>query len=157
MDKKSRKSTWHWRWRMSKERELLKETLSFLVLDWGRGEKLYKQIEAILAQSETEQEGVYQKLLRLEDGVGTEILPSELWLDGYETGKRTLPTNQQPVVPTPKPVPPPNEFIKEHTIPRQQLKEIKVPCGSTEYMFGFKDGVLYAEKEHGIGVNNEKI
>jgi hypothetical protein len=36
-------------------------------------------------------------------------------------------------------------------------KEIKVPCGSTDYMFGFKDGVLYAEKEHGIGVNNEKI
>jgi hypothetical protein len=46
---------------------------------------------------------------------------------------------------------------KESPPKREPLgKEIKVPCGSTDYMFGFKDGVLYAEKEHGIRVNNEK-
>ena len=39
---------------MSKERELLKETLSFLVLDWDRGKKLYSQIEELLAQPEPE-------------------------------------------------------------------------------------------------------
>ena len=37
---------------MSKERELLKNTLSFLVLDWARGEKLYTQIAQLLAQPE---------------------------------------------------------------------------------------------------------
>ena len=28
---------------------------------------------------------------------------------------------------------------------------IEVPSGNTDYVFGFCDGVLYAEKEHGIG------
>lgn len=30
-------------------------------------------------------------------------------------------------------------------------KRIEVPSGNTDYVFGFCDGVLYAEKEHGIG------
>ena len=35
---------------------------------------------------------------------------------------------------------------------REPLGErIEVPSGNTDYVFGFCDGVLYAEKEHGIG------
>jgi hypothetical protein len=30
-------------------------------------------------------------------------------------------------------------------------ERIEVPSGNTDYVFGFCDGVLYAEKEHGIG------
>jgi hypothetical protein len=41
-----------------------------------------------------------------------------------DQNQRTPPTNQQPAVPTPKPVPPPNEFIKEHTIPPSTTERI---------------------------------
>ena len=111
---------------MSIERALLRKLFESGMLD----RLLAIEVGQLLAQPE---EGVYQRLLRIEDGIEVEILPSELWMDGYETGRKD-PQKREPLG-----------------------KEIKVPCGSTEYMFGFKDGVLYAEKEHGIGVNNEKI
>jgi hypothetical protein len=38
--------------------------------------------------------------------------------------QRTHPTNQQPAVPPAKPVPPPNEFIKEHTVPPSTTERI---------------------------------
>ena len=34
--------------------------------------------------------------------------------------------------------------------------EIMDVCGSEDYREGFKDGALYAEKCHGIGVDDEK-
>ena len=43
-------------------------------------------IEEVLAKPE--QEGVYQKLLRIEAGIEVEVLPSELWQDGYEIGRK---------------------------------------------------------------------
>jgi hypothetical protein len=46
--------------------------------------------------SKDTEEGVYQKLLRIEDGIEIEILPSELWLDGYEAGKRSALLSKQP-------------------------------------------------------------
>lgn len=238
---------------MSEERELIKDMKILLeCTDIGglqrNADVLIGRAIELLAQPE--QEGVYQKLLRIEDGIEVEILPSELWQDGYETGKRTMQPEQEPVAidentsdgyHTFKEL---YEFRKAYNVtlfnewgatgkchthkswrhndgelcfgggwfivvavlPQGQIsnhyeakdwdlfsiqevekalfefdghtgadvverlklytsppkreplgKEIKVPCGSTEYMFGFKDGVLYAEKEHGIGVNNEKI
>lgn len=43
--------------------------------------------------------------------------------------------------------------IVDKHLPKQEPlgREIKVPSGSTDYMFGFIDGVKYAEKAHGIG------
>lgn len=79
---------------MSKERELLKRWL----IDFGKihpSVELMKETQNLLAQPEPE--GVYQKLLRIEDGIEVEILPSELWQDGYETGKRTMQPKQEPV------------------------------------------------------------
>ena len=52
---------------------------------------------ASLLLAQPEEEGVYQKLLRIEDGIEVEILPSELWFDGYEAGKRSMQPEQEPV------------------------------------------------------------
>lgn len=88
---------------MSKERELLKRAKLLMecsdliegTLIESKSPALIKDIEEILAQPE--QESVYQKLLKIEDGIEIEILPSELWQDGYETGKRTMQPKQEPV------------------------------------------------------------
>lgn len=56
---------------MSIERELLKKILATRWLD----HELSCEVEAILAQPE--QEGVYQKILRIEEGIEVEILPSK--------------------------------------------------------------------------------
>jgi len=79
---------------MSIERELLEKVISgdnkgdfFVSYD------LQKEIYEFLAKPE---EGVYQKLLRIEDGIEIEILPSEVWLDGYEAGKRSALLSKQP-------------------------------------------------------------
>lgn len=127
--------------------------------------------------AQPEEEGVYQKILRIEDGIEVEILPSELWLDGYETGRkdpqkreslseaeiRTI-VNQ---LPTEVDLDTGIEFCiiieKAHgimeTVPlytappkfRPLGLEIMDVCGSEDYREGFKDGALYAEKCHGIG------
>lgn len=78
---------------MTKERELLKRWL----IDFGKihpDVELLKETKELLAQPE--QESVYQKLSRIEDGVEVEILPSELWQDGYEAGKRSVLLSKQP-------------------------------------------------------------
>ena len=70
---------------MSKERELLKMWVNECM--WrGSNMSLLEETKEFLAQPE--EEGVYQKILRIEDGIEVEILPSELWLDGYETGRK---------------------------------------------------------------------
>ena len=84
---------------MSKERELIKDMKILLeCTDMGglqrNADVLIGRAIELLAQPE--QEGVYQKLLRIEDGIEVEILPSELWQDGYETGKRTMQPEQEP-------------------------------------------------------------
>lgn len=80
---------------MTRERDLLEKVISgdnkgdfFVSYD------LYKEIYEFLAQPE--EEGVYQKLLRIEKENYVEMLPSELWLDGYETGKRSALLSKQP-------------------------------------------------------------
>ena len=80
---------------MSKERELLQKVLTKLNSYCYEGNVTIKnEIIELLAQPE--QEGVYQKLSRIEDGIEVEILPSELWQDGYETGKRSVLLSKQP-------------------------------------------------------------
>jgi hypothetical protein len=83
---------------MSKERELLNKAIEMIQIvpmmasignvppDFGS--ELILEIQKLLDQPE---EGVYQKILRIEDGIEVEILPSELWLDGYETGRKDPP------------------------------------------------------------------
>ena len=78
---------------MNKERELLKKVLAFLETDVENDFGFGSDIKYLLAQPE---EGVYQKLLRIEDGIEVEILPSELWQDGYEAGKRSASLSKQP-------------------------------------------------------------
>ena len=80
---------------MSKARELLKRFMHELTKEelCSVPDELQAEIEELLDQPE---EGVYQKLLRIEDGVEVEILPSELWQDGYEAGKRSVLLSKQP-------------------------------------------------------------
>jgi hypothetical protein len=85
---------------MSKERELLVEALEWMEeLNYvyadsrNSGDRLALELKADINKIEKllakpEQEGVYQKLLKIEDGIEVEILPSELWQDGYETGRK---------------------------------------------------------------------
>ena len=79
---------------MSKERGLLERWVDDRILEPEELDSLMKETKELLAQPE---EGVYQRLLRIEDGIEVEILPSELWQDGYETGKRTMQPEQEPV------------------------------------------------------------
>ena len=74
---------------MSKEREFLKKLRYASLLE----NDLRKELEELLAQPE---EGVYQKLLIIEKENYVEMLPSELWLDGYEAGKRSALLSKQP-------------------------------------------------------------
>ena len=78
---------------MSKERELLKLCAEAFALH-NKCPNLTGDINKLLAQPE--EEGVYQKILRIEDGIEVEILPSELWQDGYEAGKRSALLSKQP-------------------------------------------------------------
>jgi hypothetical protein len=78
---------------MSKERELLRRISSHS--ESRIPAHFIYEIQELLAQPE-EGEGVYQKLLRIEDGIEIEILPSEVWLDGYEAGKRSALLSKQP-------------------------------------------------------------
>ena len=88
---------------MSEERDLLKEFIDFVdSYEFYPTERniiweIVSRTQELLAQHEQEpEEGVYQKLLRIEDGVEVEILPSELWQDGYEAGKRSVLLSKQP-------------------------------------------------------------
>ena len=82
---------------MTIERELLKEVLEYfdpLGLNSEHCGDLPERIKELLAQPE--QESVYQKLSRIEEDNYVEMLPSELWLDGYEAGKRSALLSKQP-------------------------------------------------------------
>lgn len=154
---------------MSKEKEFLKKLRYASLLE----NDLRKELEELLAQPE---EGVYQKLLIIEKENYVEMLPSELWLDGYEAGKRSALLSKQPEQ---EPVAWMYEWVDEvgepvksvvynfyddanliplYTAPpkREPLGlEIMDVCGSEDYREGFKDGALYAEKCHGIGVDDD--
>ena len=81
---------------MSIERELLKRFMIELTTE-ADVVSLFNDIKECLSLPEQKpEEGVYQKLLRIEDGVEVEILPSELWQDGYEAGKRSVLLSKQP-------------------------------------------------------------
>jgi hypothetical protein len=87
-------------------------------------------VEDLMKQTEQD---VYQKLLRIEDGITVEILPSELWLDGYKAGKRAM-QKREPL----------------------SIEEIHNGLdGNNGYDDRFVDGVRFAEKHNGIGGGNE--
>lgn len=123
---------------MNKERELLERSLYFLEpSDWEEDSdtsrtciKLSREIQELLAQPE--EEGVYQKILRIEDGIEVEILPSELWLDGYETGRKD---------------PQKRESIEDGEL-EVWYSQHTWAMDKQEYIWGFRD----AEKCYGIGV-----
>lgn len=77
---------------MSKERELLNRARYNLDREYCAD--LIDEIDELLAHPE--EEGVYQKILRIEEGIEVEILPSKLWLDGYETGRKD-PQKREPL------------------------------------------------------------
>ena len=81
---------------MSRAKGLLKRFMHELTKEelCSVPDELQAEIKELLAQPE--QESVYQKLSRIEDGIEVEILPSELWQDGYETGKRSVLLSKQP-------------------------------------------------------------
>ena len=116
---------------MSAERALLRRVK--VLLECSNMEPLQRQtdliigeIKELLAQPE---EGVYQRLLRIEDGIEVEILPSELWMDGYETGRKDPP--------------------KREPLSEEAVGELLMDGFSTHLM----DLVRMIEKAQGIGVN----
>ena len=132
---------------MIKERDLLEKVISgdnkgdfFVSYD------LYKEIYEFLAQPE--EEGVYQKLLRIEKENYVEMLPSELWLDGYEAGKKSALLSKQPEQTEQEPEP----LLAETKIEwygkgfRQGVNEFAPPKPLTE-------DVIYALDKEGIVEN----
>ena len=125
---------------MSKERDLLSKAIELIQIvpmmasignvppDFGS--ELILKIQELLAKPE--EEGVYQKILRIEDGIEVEILPSELWLDGYETGRKD-PQKRESIDDGELEV-----WYSQHTWAMDKQ----------EYIWGFRD----AEKCYGIGV-----
>ena len=114
---------------MNKERELLKKVLLLRTC-----EALIPEIEQLLAQPEqTKQEPVawmYEGI----DETGETV--RSIYHHFYEDAN----------------------LIPLYTSPpkRESLGlEIMDVCGSEDYREGFKDGALYAEKCHGIGVNDD--
>ena len=125
---------------MSKERDLLSKAIELIQIvpmmaSIGKvppdfGSELILKIQELLAKPE--EEGVYQKILRIEDGIEVEILPSELWLDGYETGRKD-PQKRESIDDGELEV-----WYSQHTWAMDKQ----------EYIWGFRD----AEKCYGIGV-----
>ena len=115
---------------MSKERELLKRIAD------ANDVWCISEIRELLAQPEqTEQEPVAWKVI---DGANGEFMFSRVkpMQRTYKYGA-VIPLYSAP----PK---------------REPLGlEIMDVCGSEDYREGFKDGALYAEKCHGIGVNDD--
>ena len=113
---------------MSKERELLNRARYNLDREYCAD--LIDEIDELLTHPE--EEGVYQKILRIEDGIEVEILPSELWLDGYETGRKD---------------PQKRESIEDGEL-EVWYSQHTWAMDKQEYIWGFRD----AEKCYGIGV-----
>ena len=157
---------------MSKERELLKRFMTELNTEEDVV-SLFNDIKECLAKPEQKpEEGVYQKLSRIEDGIEVEILHSELWQDGYETGKRSVLLSKQPEQE-------PEPLLAETKIEwygkgfRQGVNEFAPPKPLTEDVIYAldKEGVVEnmddhqfryvirwirrVEKAHGIGGGNE--
>ena len=125
---------------MSKERELIKDMKILLECTSMGGlqrnaDVLIGRAIELLAKPEPDQEGVYQKLLRIEDGIEVEIQPSELWQDGYETGRKD-PQKREPLS---------DEVIREFA------NDSYFICNDA-----FKKGVRWAEQQHKIGENCEQ-
>jgi len=153
---------------MSIERELLKRFMIELTTE-ADVVSLFNDIKDCLAKPE---EGVYQKLLRIEKENYVEMLPSELWLDGYEAGKRSALLSKQPEQE-------PEPLLAETKIEwygkgfRQGVNEFAPPKPLTEDVIYAldKEGVVEnmddhqvryvirwirrVEKAHGIGGGNE--
>jgi hypothetical protein len=130
---------------MSKERELLKRTIYFLEpLDWDANvqdtcQDLIIEITALLAQTEQEPVAwIYERQ--------TEDFTERTLSVGFEKNFDgiTIPLYASP----PKRKPLSNEDIAN-------LEILSKTLDSLEYRYGFINGVLYAEKAHGIGVDDE--
>ena len=149
---------------MSKARELLKRFMHELTKEelCSVPDELQAEIEELLDQPE---EGVYQKLLRIEDGVEVEILPSELWQDGYEAGKRSALLSKQPeqhgtqyLLDQVARLTAENAMLKEKwSAPKREPLSDKEITKNTPKLIhigerlAFHAGVRFAEKHHGIG------
>ena len=143
---------------MSKEREFLKKLRYATHLE----NDLRKELEELLAQPEQE---IYAKGY-------AEAMKQQVY-EAYESGRKSALTEQEPVAWC--------QMVEEkvqdlltsfemkdwlydkswiplYTAPpkREPLGlEIMDACGTEDYREGFKDGALYAEKCHGIGVDDE--
>ena len=129
---------------MSIERELLVEAVEWmheLEYVWAnvRVSGDYDLLDLIVGINkikefldQPEEENVYQKILRIEDGIEAEILPSELWFDGYETGRKD---------------PQKRESIEDGEL-EVWYSQHTWAMDKQEYIWGFRD----AEKCYGIGV-----
>ena len=131
---------------MSKERDLLVSCLDEFQYHEVPCSDLIRAIRWVLA--EPEEEGVYQKLLRIEKENYVEMLPSELWLDGYEAGKKSALLSKQPEQTEQEPEP----LLAETKIEwygkgfRQGVNEFAPPKPLTE-------DVIYALDKEGIVEN----
>ena len=165
---------------MSKERDLLVSCLDEFQYHEVPCSDLIRAIRWVLA--EPEEEGVYQKLLRIEKENYVEMLPSELWLDGYEAEKKSALLSKQPEKTEQEPVAwmlidketgarIPKAYKPEHGVNKDRWElyplfaspPTREPLSDedvfrlyeeSEYLgfLAYRKGFKDAEKAHGIGV-----
>ena len=123
---------------MSKERELLQEVLdqSYFDKDTVMAD-IFNRITKLLAQPETEQEPVAWMYERESESFIERTLSVgfEKNFDGITTPLYASPPKRKPLS---------NEDIAN-------LEILSKTLDSLEYRYGFINGVLYAEQQHGIG------
>ena len=127
---------------MSYERELLERVLTSEL--WSVKEELQAEIKELLSKPEQEQEQepaawVCEEATKFDKDGYFDAWETCFYLDKPDDDKSIK--NVTPLYTSP---------------PKREPKlKIKIPCGSVDYMFGFKDGFVFAEKAHGIGVDDE--
>jgi len=128
---------------MSKERDLLRTAIKIIDDNMSTTSlsNFISEVDEILAQPETEQEPVAWMYERQSESFIERTLSVgfEKNFDGITIPLYTSPPKRKPLS---------NEDIAN-------LEILSKTLDSLEYRYGFINGVLYAEKAHGIGVDDE--
>ena len=122
---------------MSKERELLGRAMSLIDYRYAPSEAVavHREIQELLAQPEQEPVGYLYKQMECTGEWATIFKVDKPYITWHDI----------------------KDIVPVYTSPQKREPlglEIMDVCGTEDYREGFKDGALYAEKCHGIGVGN---
>ena len=122
---------------MSLERELLGRAMSLIDYRYAPSEAVavHREIQELLAQPEQEPVGYLYKQMECTGEWATIFKVDKPYITWHDI----------------------KDIVPVYTSPQKREPlglEIMDVCGTEDYREGFKDGALYAEKCHGIGVGN---